>query len=143
VNLLVRAQDGVVRVHLMAVDLGRLGMPLAAMTILAADFFHVDTVLLRRLYVLSSTSTALAAYTLPGSPPIRPVSGVTQQARNLLMNLEDQAACFKFLIRDRDAKLTAAFDAVFTAASARIIKTPLRAPRANAIAERWVGSACS
>lgn len=57
------------------------------------------------------------------------------------MNLEDQAACVKFLIRDRDAKFTEASGAVFTAASARIIKTPVRAPRANAIAERWAGSA--
>jgi putative transposase len=66
---------------------------------------------------------------------------VAQQARNLLMNLEDHADGPKFLIRDRDAKFTAAFDAVFTAAGARIIKTPVQAPRANAIAERWIGSA--
>jgi transposase InsO family protein len=66
---------------------------------------------------------------------------VTQQARNLLMNLEDHADGVKFLTRDRDATFTAAFEAVFTAAGARIIKTPVRAPRANAIAERRIASA--
>ena len=59
----------------------------------------------------------------------------------LLMNLEDQAGGLKFLIRHRDTKFTAAFDAVFTAIGVRIIKTPVQASRANAITERWVGSA--
>ena len=66
---------------------------------------------------------------------------VTQQARNLLMNLEGCADGVKFLIRDRDTKFTAAFDAAFTAAGVRIVKTPVQAPRANAIAERWIASA--
>jgi hypothetical protein len=66
---------------------------------------------------------------------------VTQQARNLLMNLDDHADGLKFLIRDRDAKFTAAFNAVFTAIGLRIVKTPVRVPRANAIAERWIASA--
>jgi hypothetical protein len=65
---------------------------------------------------------------------------LAQQARNLLMALEDAGRRFQYLVRDRDAKFTAAFDTVFTAVDIKVIKMPVQAPRANAIAERFVGS---
>jgi transposase InsO family protein len=112
-----------------------------AKTILAVDFFHVDTVFLKRLYVLFFVEHGSRRVHLAGITAHPAGEWVAQQARNLLMNLDDQAEGLKFLIRDRDTKFTAAFDAVFTAAAVRIIRTPVRAPRANAIAERWISSA--
>jgi transposase InsO family protein len=70
-----------------------------------------------------------------------PTAGwVAQQARNLMMDLEERAGSFKFMIRDRDGKFTAPFDEVFRAEGIQIVRTAVQAPRMNAIMERWVGS---
>jgi transposase InsO family protein len=108
--------------------------------LIACDFFSVDTVLLRRLYVLffiHHDSRLVRVASVTAKPA---TDWVTQQARNISMELADQVAAVKFLVRDRDTKFTASFDAVLAADGIRIIKTPVRTPRANAIAERVVGT---
>ena len=111
-----------------------------AHAILAIDFAHVDAVLLHRLYILVVIEHDRRGVHIAGITAHPTGAWVTQQARNLLMDLAEHATQFRFLIRDRDAKFTAAFDAVFADADIRIIRTPVRAPRANAVAERSIGT---
>jgi transposase InsO family protein len=109
-------------------------------TILACDLFTVDTVWLRRLYVLFfvSIGTRRVEYVACTSKP--DASWMTQQARNLLMDLDERGQRPRFLIHDRDTKFSRAFDSIFRSEGIEVVRTPIRAPNANACAERWVGS---
>jgi putative transposase len=111
-----------------------------ARRIIACDFLHVDTVLLRRLYVLIFIEHGTRRLHIAGVTGNPTGSWVAQQARNLAMDLGARMDTLRFVIRDRDSKYTLAFDGVFDAEGIQVIRTPPRAPRANAICERVVGT---
>jgi len=106
--------------------------------IVACDFFTVDTVWLRRLYVLFFIELATRRVHLAGVAANPTGIWVTQQARNLLLVLDERGRRVRFLIRDRDAKFCRGFDDVFRAEGAEVLVAPVRTPNANAHAERWI-----
>ena len=108
--------------------------------IVAVDFLHVDTVLLRRLYVLIFIEHGTRRMHLGGVTAHPTGDWTVQQARNLALTLDERFGAIKFLIRDRGSNFTASFDAVFEATGARILRSAVQAPRMNAICERLVGT---
>ena len=107
---------------------------------LACDFFTVDTVFARRLYILFFIELGSLRVHVAGCTRHPSGAWVAQRARQLTWSLADRASPPRFLIHDRDSKFSGAFDEVFRSEGMRIIRAPIRAPNANAYAERWVGT---
>jgi putative transposase len=105
---------------------------------LAVDFFTVETVSLQRVYVLFFVELASRRVHLAGCTANPTGAWVTQQARQITWTLPERSTPLRFLIRDRDRKFTRDFDTVFASEGIAVIRTPVRAPKANAIAERFV-----
>ena len=111
-----------------------------ARTIIATDFFHVDTVLLRRIYVLVFIEHGTRRLHLGGITANPEGAWTAQQARNLAMNMGARLEEMRFLVRDRGGNFTEQFDAVFKSCGLRVLKSPPQAPRANAICERLIST---
>ena len=109
--------------------------------VLACDFFTVETAFLRTIYALFFIELGSRRVHLAGCTAHPTAAWVSQQARNLCWTLQEQGNACRFLIHDRDAKFPPAFDTVLAAEGVEVIRTPYRAPNANAYAERWVRSA--
>ncbi len=108
--------------------------------ILACDFFTVETLCLKTIYVLFFIELGTRRVHLAGCTSQPSTGWVSQQARQMSWELDDGAMPMRFLIHDRDTKFPAAFDTVFAAEGISIIRTPYQVPKVNAFAERWVRS---
>jgi len=111
-----------------------------AQSLIACDFFTVETLWLGRLYVLFFIELGNRRVHLAGCTANPSGTWVAQQARQLAWSFAEQLTPYRFLIHDRDSKFCRAFDEVFRSEGIEIIRTPFRAPKANAFAERWVGT---
>jgi putative transposase len=109
-----------------------------AASVLACDFFTVETLGLQRIYVLFFISLATRRLEFIACTPNPDGGWVTQQARNVVMQLGGKEPPFRLLIHDRDSKFSQGFDEIFRSEGIEVIRTPVQAPNANAFAERWV-----
>ena len=112
-------------------------------SLLAVDFFTVETIWLQRLYILFFIELGSRRVHMAGCTPNPSAPWVIQQARHLSWTLTERATPIRFLIRDRDQKFTDAFDEVFRTERIEVVRTSFRAPQANGVAERFVRTARS